>query len=119
MPCFVAIKLNYILSNNVDIQEDTIKETILNYINGYTDSILYASQLVDKLHDLGLIVVLPVELKGDFHLPNGEVKTIYSNTYLKIDEDYKLGISQKTYRFYITASDITLVRLTSMSSSPV
>ena len=45
---------------------------------------------------------------GTFYKPDMNISIVESNNKITIGDNFDLGISKKTYRFFITASDISL-----------
>lgn len=109
MPCFISLTVSY--QSNVDNSEteEAIRSTLINFINSYDEDVMYVSKIIDKLHDISIVNInLPLEITGTFHLPDGTQQVITSENHIEIDDNFNLGVSKKTYRFFITPSDISL-----------
>ena len=112
MPCFISMTINYRSSFPTSEIEPQIKSTLIEFINTYDQDILYVSKIMDELHNLDIINVnLPLEITGTFYLPDGDITSQTSENKIQIESDFNLGISEKTYRFFIVPSDIGLNKL--------
>jgi hypothetical protein len=111
MPCFVSMEIHYQATGDAVELEAQMTSELLNYINTYDQDILYVSKIIDRLHALNITnIILPLEITGTFYLPDGETLVVTSEDHIKIEDDYDLGVSKKTYRFFATPSDITLIK---------
>jgi len=112
MPCFISMTINYRSSFPTSEIEPQIKSKLIEFINTYDQDILYVSKIMDELHNLDIINInLPLEITGTFYLPDGNTTSQTSENKIQIESDFDLGISEKTYRFFIVPSDIGLNKL--------
>jgi hypothetical protein len=112
MPCFVEIGISYRTGVIGTDMADTIKSTLLEYINSYSDDVLYASRIVNVLHGINITnIELPISLRGTFYLPDGTTEEIDDPNYLRVSDNLSLGVSPRTYRFFISSSDIAIERI--------
>ena len=115
MPCFITLNISYRTSSSVSqiTYENSIKDALIEYINAFSDNIIYTSQIINILYNNNIThVQLPLILNGSFYLPDGSIEEVEDEDKLEIDDDFDLGLSKDTYRFFISRSDITLTRLT-------
>jgi hypothetical protein len=111
MPCFISMGISYQSTFTAAETEEKIQTTVLDYINGYNEDILYVSKIIDQLHTIDLeSISLPLEITGTFHLPDGSIDTIVSEDFIKIEDNIELGASKRTYRFFMTPSDLLLTK---------
>lgn len=112
MPCFLSADIQYVAENGTTVDEEALIISIVNYINSYQDNenIFYVSKLVDFIVSLPEIksTVLPLDLTGEYHLPDGTKNSISSPNTIQIEPDYVLGYSNTTYAFYAISEDITV-----------
>jgi hypothetical protein len=112
MPCFLSITIQYVAAGSDSVDEEALTSLIVNYINAYKDSesIFYVSKLVDHIVSTSYIksIVLPIDIVGEYHLPDGTVKNISSPNAMEIEPNYILGYSNLTYAFYAISEDITV-----------
>lgn len=109
MPCFINLEVTYRSESDISVVAPLIRTALIELINTYDQDVLYVSKIVDVLHNIDIInIELPLSVTGTFHLPNGSKTTQTSENSIGIEEDIVLGISQKTYRFFITSSDIVI-----------
>jgi hypothetical protein len=112
MPCFLSAGIQYVAENGTSVDEEALLGLIVNYINTYKDNenMFYVSKLVDFIVSLPEIksITLPLDLTGEYHLPDGTKKSISSPNVIEIEPDYILGYSNLTYAFYAISEDFTV-----------
>ena len=114
MPCFISLSVEYQSSFTAAETEAQIQSVLINYINTYDSDILYVSKIVDQLHSIDIVsITLPLVITGTFYLPDGNIQVEESEDSIKIEDNFALGLSKKTYRFYIIPSDITMIKVES------
>lgn len=113
MPCYISMEIEYKSSEYTTTLEDTIRNGIIDYINNLDESVLYVSKIIDVIHNVASLasVKLPLNLTGNFYLPDGSIETKISEDRIEIEEDVSLSLSGKTYRYFVMSSDITFLRI--------
>lgn len=125
MPAYIYGSINAIVdkdiigsvnSDGVTISEDYIAEMIINnvveYVQSYKGITFKLSSLVSYLHkNIEEIssIELPIGLLAEYYLPDISSIVAEGPSEFHIPYYYDLGVSDRTYRFYIKSTDLNVL----------
>lgn len=112
IPVFVSTTIEFSVKSGADVaDDDTIRQSLCDFINSINSGELYVSELIEVFHDFNIVnIELPLEITGIAYLPDGSTMQSSSANKLIFAPNIGLQFSENTYRFYCVKNDIDLIR---------